>query len=305
MKCPLCNNEVSTIITEELRQGKGIVYLCDKCDLGMLDEVYTEDFYKEEYRKEYGPKLKGTEPEEEFTIMSRCIEDKINLVKTNLIYGSLLDIGCSAGQFLSQISKYVKKAEGIELNTKFAKYGNKRIHGFVYNDYDNLLASVRTYGGYDNIVSFQTLEHVDNPIQFMNTIKQLSHINSKIIIEVPNLDDAMLTLYDCPKYKKIMFHKAHKWYFTKKSLLKLMDICGFKGNILFTQDYGMFNHMYWNLYNHGQESIDLGMSHLKNIRTFYDEDDLVHFLDSTERKYKTILADKEKTSNITFIGGWK
>jgi len=304
MNCPLCGKTINNIITKEIRQGKGIVYFCNDCKLGILDNAYPKEFYIEDYRNEYGPMHRGTNPKEEFIVMSKLQEDRVKLVKQYIDKNKrLLDVGCSAGQFISNISPYVKLADGLEINEKFALYASKMTNGLVYNSFDDLPKP----GLYDCIVSFQTLEHVDNLFEFMNNIKEILHSEGNVIIEVPNLNDALLSLYDLPEYDKTFYHKAHKWYFSDKSLMNLMDKCGFVGKIKYNQDFGMFNHLYWNILGHGQNNFKLGYHKLDDMKwkKLHISNEIKMLFKDVEERYIDILKNRKMTSNITFIGELK
>ena len=40
-----------------------------------------------------------------------------------------------------------------------------------------------------------------------------------LVIGVPNHDDVLLTNYDCQRYQKFYYHKAHVNYFTESYLI--------------------------------------------------------------------------------------
>ena len=70
--------------------------------------------------------------------------------------------------------------------------------------------------------------------------------DGKIIIEVPNADDALLTLYDCESYKNFYYWKCHLFYYTAKTL---QDVC-LKSDLSIdyvkqVQRYPISNHLAW------------------------------------------------------------
>ena len=87
------------------------------------------------------------------------------------------------------------------------------------------------------------MEHTFDPLSFLNTIYYYLKPGGIVYIEVPNLDDALLKVYDSKTFKNIFYHIAHRWYFSSESLNKLMEKARFKGEIMFTQMYNVLNHM--------------------------------------------------------------
>ncbi len=311
MKCPLCNKNTSFVIANRLRMGeKRNVYYCKECELGVLDDKRSEaelkKFYEKTYRKKFKPKLdKVSTPEELFNIYSNFQEDRIKLIKKFLTKKMrLLDIGCSAGMFLFHIKKYVKEVVGIDYDSKSAHFASEKCSCKVFDvdiedaDLDDKM--------FDVICLFQVLEHVKDPYHFIKRIMKYLRPSGIIYIEVPNLYDALLHAYDLPNHQNFYFHVAHLWYFTEKSLNTLMSKAGFNGQIFFTQDYNVLNHMHWISVDAPQGDYLPGLSLpkfclRKNLES-YKKKELNAFIQRMNVEYKEMLARLKITSNISFIG---
>ena len=131
MKCLICKTNTSSITTTELRRGKGSVYFCEACDLGMLQlqekqEKRGREYYSKEYRKYYVSKIgHETNAEEMFNISSPYQKDRVDLIKDKLHPDmKLLDIGCSAGQFLYAVKPYVSEIVCIDYDEKATKHAS-------------------------------------------------------------------------------------------------------------------------------------------------------------------------------------
>lgn len=306
MKCPFCSKTAKKVLSEVLRDGIGRVVYCKNCELGMLDTTtYSSkdiiDYYcSGTYRKTHSPILgKSLSPKEIFKINVPFQGSRVNLIAP---YSgkdkSLLEIGCSAGQFLFYANKSYGSIYGYDLNAEEFKYAIKKTGCKILTD--DLKVDV--------ICAFQVLEHVSEPKRFIEEYF-LKHLkpNGKIIIEVPSLYDPLLYLYDVPTYKKFFFHKAHLWYFTPFSLLKLMNSLGLEGHIFYTQDYNFLNHLNWYFLGKPQKSCTEGLTFFPTLKmkkscSVAKRDKFDNFLLNISNQYRHFLETEHLTSNITFVG---
>ena len=68
----------------------------------------------------------------------------------------------------------------------------------------------------------------------------------QIIVEVPNADDALLTLYQCEPFSHFTYWGCHLFLFTAKTLEMLFTQVNLKVNyIKQVQRYSLANHLYW------------------------------------------------------------
>jgi SAM-dependent methyltransferase len=295
MKCFLCKKDVNTILTNTLRDGsKRNVYFCEKCDLGILDNQKTQKeirtYYKHIYRTD--------SPEKLFADFFPFQHDRLRLLKPYLNSNiKLLEVGCSAGMFLNHVKGKVKEIVGLDYDTKSAKFTEEICHCKVLSSEYKL---PKNY--FDVICIFQTLEHVYNPYEYLSIILKSLKPNGIIYIEVPNLYDSLVSSYNIPTHAKFFFHQAHLWYFSKKSLLLLMNKLGFKGKVKFIQDYNLLNHLAWANTGMLQDYIaGRAQPHL----SLKKNEELNSFFVKIDKQYKQLLSKLKITSNIHFIGRYK
>lgn len=311
MNCLICKNNAATVICRKLRNGeKRKVYYCKKCELGMLENLSKKenlrDFYRNEYRKKFTPKLgRATNPRQVFDIYSKFQKERVDLIKPYLSKKMrLLEIGCSAGMFLFKIKKFVKEIIGFDYDLRCAKFASKKCSCRTY-DIDINNAGI-PLGKFDVICMFQALEHIDDPLSLFINISKYLKPEGLLFIEVPNLYDSLLAAYKLPNYERFYFHSAHRWYFTKKSLLLLMKKAGFTGKVVFTQDYNILNHMHWLSVDKPQDSCIPGLCEptltLQNGLKADKKSALSEFITRTDRDYKRLLSRLGLTSNLFFIG---
>ena len=101
----------------------------------------------------------------------------------------LLDIGCSAGQFLKAVAPHVGTAMGIEYNESDAAFVRSigyKVWSVPIEETDIPLASL------DIVTVYQTFEHVKEPQRFLKSIAKYLKPDGHLVIEVPNVHDPLL-----------------------------------------------------------------------------------------------------------------
>lgn len=162
-----------------------------------------EDFYEQLLKHDwYYQKQKN-----EYDFVSKFTTDK-----------SVLEIGAGSGWFFdfSDASEYV----GLEFNSEAIKECQKKgltVFQQTISDFAEIEINIATY---DIVCSFQVLEHVKNPIQFLRDALKCLKKDGYLIISVPSEDSfvgrARNNILNMPP------HHLTRW--TDKSFLYLQNI---------------------------------------------------------------------------------
>jgi 2-polyprenyl-3-methyl-5-hydroxy-6-metoxy-1,4-benzoquinol methylase len=152
---------------------------------------------------------------------------------------AILDIGTGNGNFVAEISKIAREAVGIEpekrLNESF-KMRNLKIMGSLEEVEDK----------FDLVTMFHVLEHIPEPIKFLTSVKNNIKIDGLLVIEVPNLDDALLKIYESSSFSNFTFWDNHLYTYNARTLEAIIKAAGFRHvEILGVQRYSLANHLYW------------------------------------------------------------
>ena len=305
--CPICESSNTELLTNKLRRGNGKVHFCKSCDLGFLQKMIVDakDYYDKEYRKEYSHKaeLNQTNAQEMFDIYVNYQEQRlVFLEKFSNDKESILEIGASAGQFLYHLKDKFKEINAIELDSNCCEFLKNKLNISCDERY---LENSRFYkeNHYSAVSAYQVLEHTSNPRSFLKDIYHVLKKGGIAYVEVPNLYDPLLSVWDVPSYNSFYYHSAHSFYYSEKSLSKLVKEAGFEIlDISFTQDYNILNHLNWIMNDKPQDNCKIGLSvpqlkgKDKEIVSWINEE-----MNILNKKYIEKLSKAKKTSNILIV----
>lgn len=306
INCPICSGKDSNKISSSLRRGEGKVYYCEKCNHGFLVD-YTINNYKEYYSKNYRQKVShkssaaATSPREIYEVYKNFQQDRLTHVQPYLALNkNLLEIGASAGQFLCHIKNQVNKVFAVELDESCCRYLTSE---FGIEADSNFLENSRfTNHKFDIVCAFQVMEHTEKPIEFLKVMRQYVKKGGTIFVEVPNINDPLISVWNNQAYQKFFYHSDHLHYFSEISLLKIIKDAGFQESQIefyYTQDYNLLNHLNWIMNEQPQEDCILGLSEInlfgvnKDVSTWLSEE-----MRMLNKKYIDKLINLKCTSNI-------
>lgn len=191
--CPLCGrqSELPTIYVTETKTTISktgvdkIWYVVCECGLHYQNFMMTPESEREYYSKnEYRANL-GRPNADDWSL--RYETDRANRVLEYLdgkiSPKKVLDIGCSAGMFLKEIQdKYKCEVMGIEP-------GNFREHSQSIGL--NVLSDIKYLNGnqkFDLITTIHVLEHLTEPIPFLEKVREFMAVDSKLVVVIPELN---------------------------------------------------------------------------------------------------------------------
>ena len=307
--CPLCGAETGEILTTCLRRGTGTVFLCGACDHGFLitgTSFDAKEYYATEYRKEvsHAAAAAATDPRELFDVYSQYQDERLRIISPYLSRSTtVLEVGASAGQFLTHIKDKVVKTDAIELDKACSEF--LRVELGIDADSEFLRESRFASERYDVVCSFQVLEHVENPVTFLSEIRQSMKDGGRAFIEVPNLHDSLLTVWNVENYRAFYYHSAHLHYFTETSLRKVAQSAGFRPEeteVVFTQDYNLLNHLNWLMNGTPQATCTVGLS---PVDLSGPNNEISRWLDDQMKvlnaEYISKLIHAKSTSNMMMV----
>ncbi len=270
--CPLCGAQTSNILAHQLRRGNGMVRYCPACDHGYLVQeqvVDAKEYYGELYRQEYSHNAEAatTNAREIYRVYKDYQRDRLYHIGPHLTSGArLLEVGASSGQFLVHVKDKVAEVNAIELDKACCAFLSSELG--IAAEAEFLEDSRFADETYDVVCAFQVIEHVEQPAEFLKTLRRVTKNGGTLFIEAPNLHDPLLSVWGVSNYQKFFYHSAHLHYFTEASLRKVAKEAGFRPDqieISFTQDYNVLNHLHWIMNDGPQVDCHVGLSEI-NLR---------------------------------------
>ena len=235
-KCYLCGSGDLSDTGYNLRDIKDLrVLRCNNCSLVFLSsfEHINNDFYKN--GKMHTPAFN---PQNWLNASKKDDERRFNFLKNKINDKKVLDFGCGAGGFV-MLAKDVADVEGVEAQETLTDFFKKN-NITVYRSLDSVEKK------YDVITMFHVLEHLKDPETVVSNLMDHLKDGGELIIEVPNEDDALLSLYKCRAFADFTHWGCHLFCFNRKTLKILFSKMNVKINyIKSVQRFGLANHLYW------------------------------------------------------------
>lgn len=154
----------------------------------------------------------------------------------NLGRGRFLDIGSGAGYSLELAAKRGWNAQGIEPGGTLARYSRDRLGGHVIHGYFNpeMRTNMRATNpvGYDYLLIDNVLEHVGDPVGFMEQALSLLAERGVALVAIPPVDWLRVMLGRNPLVR-VRSHSAqinlfydpeqHVNYFSRRAMRRLIE----------------------------------------------------------------------------------
>lgn len=308
ISCYFCGNSSLRIIQRKLRhEERRNVYQCRRCGLVFLmpAKKNLKKFYQtEEYRKKHSPTLGKAMTAREIFEMNVPLQ-AYRISKIRHLLGKskkVLDVGCSTGHFLYAIRSHVKTVTGIELNKTHAAFARKK--GITV--YDTPIQETRIAKEYFDIIFLHhVLEHIEKPKEFLASLRPYLSKGGRFVVEVPNVDDPLLSVYTVPSYRQFYFHDAHLFYYSHKTLLRMLQASGFHGKVEGFQLYNFLNHMHWLSTGKPQPNatIALGTPQLPfQVSGNKTKKDINNWVKKIDLEYRALLEKRLISDCLLFIG---
>lgn len=247
-KCPLCESEKVRVIHKGVRDNpETIVYRCEECGmvfLGNIDDNSESNYENSDMHKaQYDISTDKIEDTtwDKWLEETQIDDDRREQDLKEICYQKkVLDFGCGNGGFLRRIRNCADKVAGIELETN----AREKIIAEGISTYKRMEDLENK--SWDIITMFHVIEHLNEPEHYLNKIYDSLEDDGMLIIETPNADDALISIYHCKEFEDFTYWSKHVRLYNNFTLKKLLYNNGFK---LISdeslQRYSLNNHLYW------------------------------------------------------------
>src|SRR4030042_1536676 len=229
--CPLCHSpDLKDLFKLKSIHSEFYILQCQECNLAHTypfpDDyiLHLYDTERVEYYGKYGNK---------FIPVIQTVRDRLakirakkclSMIPNSIRRPKVLDIGCAEGRLLNSFLEYGCDCYGVE-HPSYPKQrflNSNRIKYFV----GDLKSLGLEEGSFNIIILWHVLEHLDNPDAIINRVYDLLSPDGILVLAVPNFSSIEAKIF-----KEVWFHLDipwHKYHFTKRSLLYLLEKNHFK-----------------------------------------------------------------------------
>ncbi|QWD28803.1 class I SAM-dependent methyltransferase [Polynucleobacter paneuropaeus] len=237
MKCYLCNSGVFKTRDGEVRDAPALKVLeCLGCGLVTLSSLghIQNGFYEDS----------GMHGANSISI-DNWLKDvdwddqrRFDMLKPIIKNKHLLDFGCGAGGFLNKARHLAATINGVELERRVQEYWRGKI---------KISSSIEMVdGNCDLITAFHVVEHLPDPVDTLKSLANKLSSEGRMVIEVPNSEDVLLTLYESDAFQRFTYWSQHLFLFNPETLERLLHKAGLRIlSIQQCQRYPISNHLHW------------------------------------------------------------
>ena len=251
MTCTTC---ASSEIGGYLRTAVGEVLQCTSCKAVFLSperhETPAESLYTQEYFTEregyffHDGVADGSERERPHIADFRA---GLDVIEAHVgAPGSLLDVGCATGSFLSLAKARGWECRGVEVSAFAAAQARERTSCEIYCG--KLSDAPFGDGTFDAITMWDLLEHLPVPLQGLENARRLLRPSGVLLVNTPN-ENSLLRGVARLLYRgsggfitapvNRLYHHYHLYYFAAETLTRLFQQAGFELVVMKTKPIPM------------------------------------------------------------------
>jgi 2-polyprenyl-3-methyl-5-hydroxy-6-metoxy-1,4-benzoquinol methylase len=246
--CPLCRAGERRRVADTVWGAPGaIVCRCEACGIVFVHprmsteeqaEFYAADFAH--YMRERGGPGE-MRPQEHFEKhQDEALRRLTNLKPYLRADMKVLEVGSSTGFLLEAVRPFVASVAGVEPGRLYASYAAAR----GIRTYPDLLAIAKEQ--FDLMLAYYVVEHLQNPIEQLRRFRAMLRPGGLMAIEVPNVNDVLVSLYQVEAFDRFYWQKAHCFNYSRATLRTVLERAGFTGIVTAPQQrYDISNHLYW------------------------------------------------------------
>lgn len=249
--CRLCKSDKIRFV---LRREDVLVFKCLDCGVVFLGNDLDEKSIKDLYEY-YSPSGFSNHLSPVTKIRYEKLLDDFEKYRKN---NTLMDVGCGAGYFMLSASDRGWQAEGTEISDGAIKLAEQKGQRVFKGDIASLDLQKDKY---DIATLFEIIEHASNPEDIIKKLSYVLRPSGIIYITTPNYNSLTRRLLGNRWY---WFHKEHQFYFTNRTLKRLLEKYGFKIRRMRSENLSLI--AFLKALKRREESFDFAKSYEKQER---------------------------------------
>ena len=162
-------------------------------------------------------------------------EEMLPFVNNNAL--TIVEFGCGNGAFGSVVKRNIDCFyEGIEPISAFAELAKKNIDKISCTNVEDFIMEYKNSlnkDKYDVIVFNDVLEHLLNPYEVIENLKEMLNKEGTIVASIPNFlnYNSLIEIFSAKDFKYKdggILDKTHLRFFTKKSIIRMFEDAGYQ-----------------------------------------------------------------------------
>ncbi len=288
-KCPICSSEYFELIYTNSRGNKplnnycckncGFVFVLPRLNNEQINALYTKGEFSKKARNHSSPDLKKYKQTEVWALERiHLLEQKIPTFFSQK--KTCIEIGSGASSFSWLLQSRGHVSEALEPDVNYANSAKERYNLLVHQ---LLLENFNRDNTYEFISSFHVIEHIVDPVDFLNHIYRILKQEGVLYIECPTIDEIYTNDLDT------FFWDVHLNTFSNVTLPFLLEKTGF-------EVIEVFNH---------KRFLACLARKVNNPRHRYKEDNsqriksIIHKFGDSSQKVKNSHINNSNFKNIT------
>ena len=228
VKCNLCKSKDSKpIVTLNKFKMPLCVVKCRRCGLmyqnPQLDFENMKSFYSQDYYTGEGDVSYTTD----FNKYKAVSIERLRIIEKMRSPGKLLDIGCHSGIFLEAAKERGWDSWGIDVSPFIVEKAKQRGLNVTLGELQDIKFESLSF---DVVTMYEVIEHLFSPLETLQEIHRILKGNGLLIVQTANMDSLRVKIIEP---KNFYFLPVHVYYFTRKTIVKMLQKAGFKIIIIF------------------------------------------------------------------------
>lgn len=223
--CNLCGGERFQV----LEDGEKPIYVlkCTNCGLVFVDPVPEPAWLAAHYDENYYADWTGAQQEKRL----RMWRKRLDTIERLSPRGNLLDVGCATGTFLQLAQNSGWKVQGTEFSPYAASFARNLLKTDIFCGH--LMDAGHEDASFDVVTCWHVLEHLPNPLQYLQEAHRILKSSGILVIAVPNVDDYIMKIaYRIVKRRPMKLYlpadrEVHLFHFSAETLLMYLERTGF------------------------------------------------------------------------------
>ena len=222
VSCHICDHPMSYKFDVDIYP----LLRCTACGLECLDPQPDDEKLRAIYEENYFLGSGDQQTEKLMDKMKRSTaREYIELLSAHVHMDKprLMEVGCGGGDFLVAAKKNGYSVVGVEISPTAVRDANRKLGEDAVIQGELLSLDPIQLGKFDCCVVFDVIEHVRNPLVFLNNVKKLLNDKGVCFIVTPSLDSwsAKVLGRHWMEYKP-----EHLFYFNKSNIKDLLNKAG-------------------------------------------------------------------------------